>query len=160
MNKAWPSDFQGKFDLVHQRLALAAAGPAQADAVHNLGALVKPGGWIQLIEASNSIPADSGPALRHFVTAVGGVYAAFKSPFHIGKELASYVGEAGFEDVHDRVIDVKLGAANPDAELAKQGVLSTTFAARNVAGFAKSEYAVFCPLNGSHAYRRGSVFWC
>lgn len=46
IKKPWPADWQGKFDFVHQRLALVGGGPAQQQALHNLTALVNPRGWI------------------------------------------------------------------------------------------------------------------
>lgn len=51
MTEPWRITWQGAFDLVHSRMALPGIGlfPIE-DVVKNLVALVKPGGWIQLVE--------------------------------------------------------------------------------------------------------------
>ncbi|KAI6355908.1 hypothetical protein MCOR25_008064 [Pyricularia grisea] len=51
MTEPWPEKWRGYFDLVHSRMALPGVGifPLET-AVKNLISLVKPGGWIQLVE--------------------------------------------------------------------------------------------------------------
>jgi hypothetical protein len=143
INKPWPEEWKESFDLVHQRLVIVGAGPAQQQALGSLAALVKPGGWIQLIEATNELPEGTGPAFRNFIAVMKGVFTAFGSSLHPGNELSGWLQAAGFESVEDRVINTKLGATNPDPRLAKQGVYSTTVAARGLATFGKSMYSTF-----------------
>ncbi len=51
MTEPWPVDSNGTFDLVHSRAALPGVGTTPiANAVNGLIGLVKPGGWIQLVE--------------------------------------------------------------------------------------------------------------
>jgi hypothetical protein len=100
---------------------------------------VKPGGWIQLIEATNNLPEETGPAFRNFVTVMKSIFAAMGSSLTLADELPALLKEAGFVDVHDRILNTKLGATNPNPALAKQGTYSTTVAARGLAGFGASK---------------------
>lgn len=51
MTEDWPKDWEKTFDLVHSRLAIPNVGMTSlSDAVRRLIGLVKPGGWIQLVE--------------------------------------------------------------------------------------------------------------
>lgn len=63
----WPSDLHGKFDLVHQRSALQGARSSSVeDAIGLLLSLLKPGGWVQLVEMDLSLRPVDGPAIRNF----------------------------------------------------------------------------------------------
>jgi hypothetical protein len=137
--KPWPAEWKESFDLVHQRLALVVGGRNQQQVLNNLGDLVKPGGWIQLIEATNNLPEETGPAFRNFVAVMEGVFTIMGSSLKLGDELPALVKNAGFVDVHDRILNTKLGATNPNPALAKQGTYSTTIAARGLAGFGASK---------------------
>ncbi|KAH8704452.1 hypothetical protein GQ44DRAFT_732403 [Phaeosphaeriaceae sp. PMI808] len=147
INKSWPEDWRESFDFVHQRLTLAAGGSSQEGALRNLATLVKPGGWIQLIEPTNEAPEGSGPAFQNFVTAMQGVFSSMGSSTHVGNEVAGWLKAIGFEDVQDRLYHIKVGAANPNPKLAKQGVYSTTTSARGAASFGKTLPAGTIPLS-------------
>lgn len=140
INKPWPEEWKESFDLVHQRLVLVGGGSAQQQVLGNLAALVKPGGWIQLIEATNELPDGTGPAFRNFVAVMQGVFVAMGSSVHLGNDLQGWLEAAGFENVENRILSLRLGAKNPDPKLAKQGVYSTTVAARGLATFGKSKF--------------------
>jgi hypothetical protein len=124
---------------VHQRLALVGGGPNQQQILGTLAQLVKPGGWIQLIEATNQLPDESGPAFCNFMTVMKALFAALGASFRLTDELPGWLEQAGFVDVQHRDINTKLGATNPNPKLAKQGVYSTTVAARGLANFGKCE---------------------
>jgi hypothetical protein len=113
----------------------------QKDIVTNLADMVKPGGWIQLIEATNDSLDSHGPAFSNFVTIIKGIYSTFHASLKLADELPVWLKDIGFEDVQYRDIDTKLGAANPNPQLAKQGVYSTTVAARGLVQFASSKCA-------------------
>jgi hypothetical protein len=67
---AWPAEEHAKYDIVHQRLSLPGAAPCQlAVAIKNLFALVKPGGYTQLVEAEQIGP-HSGPVFEQFLDLV------------------------------------------------------------------------------------------
>lgn len=50
INKPWPESWNNTFDFVHQTLVLFQAGAKQRDAINSLAKLVKPGGYIELME--------------------------------------------------------------------------------------------------------------
>jgi len=141
IHKPWPVEWKDSFDFVHQRLGLAGAGPSAQQIVNNLAALVKPGGWIQLIEATNNLPEENGPAMHNFVTVMKSVFMTFGTSLKLGDELPDILKAAGLEDVQDRIVSTKLGATNPNAHLAKQGIYSTTVGANGLAKFGSSEYS-------------------
>ncbi|KAF1950202.1 S-adenosyl-L-methionine-dependent methyltransferase [Byssothecium circinans] len=138
INKPWPEEWKESFDLVHQRLALVAGGSSQEQVLRNLAALVKPGGWIQLIETTNEIPEDIGPAFENFLSILRSVFTAVGSTVHLGNELSGWLKAAGFEDVQDRLLHTRLGATNPDPYLAKKGVDATMAGARGHFAFVKT----------------------
>lgn len=150
VNKPWPEDWNSRFDLVHQRFVLVAGGPKQKEVLESLGELVKPGGWIQLIEATNVIPETCGPVMHSFVKVMNGVFKVMGADLKLTERIPEWLEGAGFIDVEDRIVPLKLGAKNPDATLARRGVFSTTSAATGLAGFAKSTFnlplAVACPI--------------
>jgi hypothetical protein len=78
MGEAWPEKDHGTFDLVYQRLSLPGAAPTPLlQAVTNLFALVKPGGWIQLVEAEQVVPnSECGPVFCQFLDLVRAVFDA------------------------------------------------------------------------------------
>lgn len=146
ITKPWPAEWKESFDLVHQRLALVAGGPIQKQCVSNLGAMVKPGGWIQLIEATNEPHESHGPAFRNFLTIMNGLFSHFKSSPNLDKELPEWLCELGFMDVGYKDLHLKLGALHSNPQLAKQGVYSTTIAARGLAQYVSSKGADPCIL--------------
>jgi len=131
----WPEEWRESFDIVHQRLTLVAAGPATKTAVHGLAALVKPGGWIQLIEGDGDLNDKTGPAFRDFVQLMKDVFKVMGTSLTLSRDLAPMLSEEGFVDVQERVVVGHLGASNADPELARQGAYSTTVAARGLIQF-------------------------
>jgi len=148
VNKPWPSDWTGKFDLVHQRLVLVAGGPRQKEVTLSLCNLVKPGGWIQLIEATNELPEEGcGPDMHTFVELINGIFVHMGADLGLTQHIPEWLEkDAGFVDVEFRDFDTRLGATNPEAELARRGVVSTSIAAKSLAAFGKSESSASPPL--------------
>jgi SAM-dependent methyltransferase len=144
INKPWPGEWNESFDFVHQRLVLNAAGPAQQQAVQSVLALVKPGGWIQLLEATNEVPEQNGPAMRDLDALMKSVFNAVGSNLRLTDELPAWLKAAGLVDIEDRIVTMKLGAMNPDPELGKRGTYSSMVAARMLSEFAKSESPTSC----------------
>jgi hypothetical protein len=65
MTEPWPVQWHGTFDLVHSRMALPRVGLYPLDdVVRNLVDLVKPGGWIQLVEMEWQV-WEAGPVLKN-----------------------------------------------------------------------------------------------
>ncbi|KAF2686128.1 hypothetical protein K458DRAFT_387139 [Lentithecium fluviatile CBS 122367] len=125
-----------------QSPGLPTGGPMQKQIVSTPDDLVKPGGWIQLIEATNESHESHGLA----VAIVGGIYSAFSSSLKLTKELLEWLKELGFEDVQYHDIDTKLGPLNPNLHLAKQGVYSTAVTAKSVAYYGSTLPAGMIPL--------------
>jgi len=143
INKPWPEDWKGTFDFVHQRLALVGAGAAQKEAVLALAALTKPGGWIQLIEAENILPDNMGQAMQDFFELMKVMFAILGARLDLTRQIPGWLEEAGFIDIQDRLVGMKIGATNPDPRLAKQGVFSTAIGCAAVVRFAKSEFSKY-----------------
>ncbi|KAI1421989.1 hypothetical protein F5Y12DRAFT_661069 [Xylaria sp. FL1777] len=138
VNKPWPADWKESFDFVHQRLVLVAAGSTQREALQSLGELVKPGGWIQLIEATNVLPEDSGPVMHSFVKVMNAVFDVMGADLAVTEKIPQWLEEAGFVDVHEKTVPMNLGAVNRDPTLASRGVFSTSAAATGLSKFAKT----------------------
>ncbi|ORX94826.1 hypothetical protein BCR34DRAFT_498959 [Clohesyomyces aquaticus] len=145
--KPWPVEWRQSFDLVHQRLSLGNGGTILRQVVWNLCSLVKPGGWIQLIECSHKLPEENGPAMRGFVTVLEGVQASIGVDIEFDEKIAGWLKEAGFGDIEERLVEVKLGASNPNPQLAELGILSTISAARALANYGQTLPVGAIPLS-------------
>ncbi|KAI0146900.1 hypothetical protein GGR57DRAFT_494179 [Xylariaceae sp. FL1272] len=138
VKQPWPKDWEGQFDLVHQRLVLVAAGAEQKKATLAYAGLVKPGGWIQLIEATNELREGYGPNMRAFVQLMRAIFKHMGADVDLMQHLAGWLEEAGFTDIKSRDIEMKIGATNPEPDLARRGVISTGIAVTGLSQFGKS----------------------
>lgn len=129
----WPAEWRDSFDLVHQKLVLAACDPASAKrAVAELFAMVKPGGWIQLLECDHSggfTPEQAAmyPATKRFGDLVLNAMAASGKSGQYGKSLRGWLREAGAVDVVETQMDCPVGARATTEELkehTKENMLS------------------------------------
>lgn len=112
MLDAWPEEFTSAFDLVHQRYGLTQV-PAEAcaDVVKRLFDLVRPGGYIQLVDADLlGFEKDAGhegmAEMMNFMTkffAMGGM-----DPVS-GPKLESWLRKAGAEDVEVKAMSFPMG---------------------------------------------------
>ncbi|KAI1422002.1 S-adenosyl-L-methionine-dependent methyltransferase [Xylaria sp. FL1777] len=126
ITKAWPTEWKRSFDFVHQRLVLGACGSFPFDeAVDNLAELVKPGGWIQLIEPDQTCGITDGPAMRDFITLVTFVFEDMGGHVRYAYDVKRWLLEAGMVDVEERSIPLFLGASIPDKDLARRTARST-----------------------------------
>ncbi|KAI1120158.1 O-methyltransferase-domain-containing protein [Nemania abortiva] len=113
---AWPEEWCDSFDLVHQRLVLAACDPASAKrAVAALFAMVKPRGWIQLLECDHSggfTPEQAAmyPATKRFGDVVLKAMEASGKSGQYGKSLRGWLSEAGAVDIVETQMDCPVGA--------------------------------------------------
>ncbi|KAI4144645.1 MAG: hypothetical protein LQ340_006570 [Diploschistes diacapsis] len=142
----WPPAYRGRFDLVHQRLALPGCGQyPMRRAVDALVGLVKPGGWIQLIEADHSGPASEGPAMRDSFGLIKQLFRGMGVEDGYARELKGWLQDAGLEGVEERVLDVRLGAANSDKDLARKGTRSFVLATTGLVQVARGAPTGFSP---------------
>lgn len=141
ITKPWPSDGHNSFDLVHQHLGLAGSGPHPIqDVVANLAQLVKPGGWIELVELDVDEPKDAGPALRDFIRLLREIF----TPVGMGGNFAAKMhrwlhAAAGFEDIEERFVECKGGARNPKLELVSKSINGTCDAIEPLIAMATSK---------------------
>nr|QPP19379.1 PenN [Penicillium steckii] len=119
----WPVEFEGRFDLVHQRLVLACCNPHEAEiAVANLASLGKPGGWIQLMECDHSggfspETAAAHPALAQFGRLVISHLDTKGQCGQQGLYLERYLKQAGLVNVTEKVFDIPVGRGAYKCEL-------------------------------------------
>ncbi|OKL57734.1 hypothetical protein UA08_07234 [Talaromyces atroroseus] len=124
---SWPASWQSSFDIVHMRFCVAGlADPAEAEmAVDRLINLVKPGGWIQLVDSTlltGDIVDDDKPSAK-----------LFKSMAHMLKHRGQdtnagvrikplLVNSGRLSDIQSRKVVAKLGKGASTNELANDGV--------------------------------------
>lgn len=148
VREPFPTAWRGAFDLVHQRLVMAAASPPDttvASVAASLAGLVRPGGWLQLVELDNDCVPENGPALRRLLqyhqqnSAAGGL-----GP-NLSVHLAGAMHEAGLQDVQTKVVDVNYGALNRGSqELRMKSVRSLLDVVGPVLAQAKGTSNVLC----------------
>ncbi|KAF1998246.1 hypothetical protein P154DRAFT_578072 [Amniculicola lignicola CBS 123094] len=138
INTPWPSNWTASLDLVHQRLGLAATGPNTKAVVKNLCDLVKPGGWIQLVEAEDRIDEEDGPAWKSLFQIMHDVFNMIGTNYGAIADAAKWLEEFGFEDVREEVVEVKYGKKNKDVDLARKGILGHRLSAAGLTRFAKT----------------------
>ncbi|KAF4635121.1 hypothetical protein G7Y89_g2978 [Cudoniella acicularis] len=139
INKPWPEEWKRSFDIVHQRLALAATEAGTKQMVRTISELVKPGGWIQLIEAENTLEvAKEGSAMRNFIQLILDLYAFMGVPEKLSEQLKPWLEESGFVRVQERTFACQMGVSNPNPELASNGVFSMNIAVVGLVGFGQT----------------------
>ncbi|KAI1144994.1 S-adenosyl-L-methionine-dependent methyltransferase [Nemania diffusa] len=133
----WPADLHSTFDLVHQRLTLPGAAPTPLpQVIRQLFALLKPGGWIQLVEAEQEGP-DSGPVFQEFLDLVRALFTATGAGWKYAKDMRGWLEEAGAVDIDECVVDMAFGVRNPDKALAEMSARCTAKAMDGLVKHAK-----------------------
>lgn len=123
-------------DLVHVRGSLAASSPSPITVIKNLVSLVKPGGWIQLMEMNAFSPPDNGPAMNDFARMARDVWTAIKVG-DFANNLAALLKEAGLKNVAERRYTVNIGKATKP-ELQESSALGVYGPVGPIASVAKS----------------------
>jgi hypothetical protein len=125
IREPFPSKWQGTFDLVHQRLVMAAAPPATVvSVVERLVGLLKPGGWLQLVEVDTDSVDENGPELKRFLSYAQQMSVIGGMGPNLAKELAATMREAGLQNVEEQSIDVMHGFRNKNEDLKTKSVNS------------------------------------
>jgi hypothetical protein len=122
VKKPWPQEWKSHFNLVHQRLALSAAGPKGKEVVSSLAELVKPGGWIVLEDPTALVKHEAGPAWAKAFTVMQDLMAVMGSRAGVIDEVPEWLREIGFTNVQEKVFMTKYGALNENEELTKKGL--------------------------------------
>ncbi|MCJ1434632.1 hypothetical protein MMC27_004001 [Xylographa pallens] len=77
------------------------AGLAAKIAVAHLTELVRPGGWIQLIEAENLIGEEDGPAMHDFLKLMKDVFTAMGAKVTMARHVRNWL--EGIVNVQERM---------------------------------------------------------
>ncbi|KAI7773688.1 methyltransferase [Diaporthe eres] len=133
----WPAELRGTFDLVHIRGSLAASSPMKPiEVVKNLATLLKPGGWIQLMEMNGFKAPTGGPAMNDF-------WKVGREAWHgIGvgdyaNHLKDFLTELGLKNVQEKRILCELGkTAKP--ELFERSINAVTQPSIGIVAVAKT----------------------
>lgn len=135
MTEPWPVDWQETFDLVHSRMALPGVGlnPLE-EVVQNLVGLVRPGGWIQLVEMEWQ-GWKGGPAMQLFQKAMKQLVTMVTNGQGVDMRmrLTAMFEKAGLTNIEHQIITVPLGArAKKEVqELSLQSMFATASFATN-----------------------------
>jgi len=106
-----PSEWNGKFDLVNQRLLIAALRAEEwPQAISELYRTVKAGGHVQLLEYSYHRPITSDTQ-RQFFNILLALFAAKGLSPYISDRIPSLLEEAGFTDVVVRRENIPIAAS-------------------------------------------------
>jgi hypothetical protein len=119
----WPSEWNNSFDLVHQRLVLGSVSPEIGrQAVRNLANLVKPGGYIQLVDADISAMgkgiAEETPAQRKFAEVMGQLFSMIDGNIKPGPSLRTWLEACNLEEIEEREFDLGIGSRSKDPTMA------------------------------------------
>jgi hypothetical protein len=142
--RPWPETDRNAFDLVHQRMGLFATGNQLYTAITGLVSLVKPGGWLQLVDADLTGPeaekdSPMATSVRLIKTLLGksvhgsDAYAA---------NLSRILEGCGLISVEQQVIDARLGALNPKVELVEKSTASFVHATEGMIAAARDVPAI------------------
>ncbi|KAI1778542.1 methyltransferase SirN-like protein [Hypoxylon cercidicola] len=105
----WPEQYHSIFDLVHIRGSMAGSAPeGPALVIKNLLPLLKPGGWVQLMEMNGSSPPQNGPAMTDFAKMAIEMFTAIGAG-DFANNSKRFLEEAGFQNVQERRVLVNLG---------------------------------------------------
>nr|WNS47922.1 CapG [Capnodium sp. TTI-000886] len=119
ITEPWPKEWHEFFDMVHQRQVLGFCGEFPIkQAVANLCALAKPGGWVELVEldVDQSVLGEATVA-REFFRLLEQIWNLKGMGGNFGRNLKEWMEEAGLEDVEQSLLRSKVGAkAEPGME--------------------------------------------
>lgn len=123
----WPESWQNSFDLVHMRFCVAGlADPAEAKlAIDRLISLVKPGGWIQLVDSTlltGKILDEDKPSAKLFKS-MAHMLESKGQATDAGVRIKPLLENSGrLSEIQSKEVVAKLGTGAPTDELAKDGV--------------------------------------
>ncbi|MCJ1258534.1 hypothetical protein MMC24_006367 [Lignoscripta atroalba] len=101
------------FDLVHQRLLIWGVTSTEwSSVVHNLVELVKPGGYIQLVECEWILPhvSDQQPEQKKLNLVQSWSTESFGADIHVWNKLEKLLLAEGCEDITEESFDLGYGA--------------------------------------------------
>ncbi|KAI1097709.1 S-adenosyl-L-methionine-dependent methyltransferase [Jackrogersella minutella] len=131
INKPWPEPWGSTFDFVHQTLVLFQAGPNQREALASLARLVKPGGWIELMEPQYG-NGENATAAVQFGDMVRELWGMSGTKPDFAADLEGLLTDAGFVDVASVLLPVGVGPKHKDPALADVSVDSVVAGGKNI----------------------------
>jgi hypothetical protein len=116
----WPSEDKEAYDLVHQRYCLALfTEERDKEIVKKLWDLVKPGGYIQFVEA-DMMSFEGGEnhlGLSRFMKFVDKAFPQVNMNHRPGPGVKGWLESVGASAVHEEVFSFKMGAAASSKEM-------------------------------------------
>lgn len=108
----WPTEDKGAYDLVHQRYCLAMFSPEKDEGiVKRLFELVKPGGYIQLVDA-DLMRYDGGeahPGMSKLMKFIQRAFTEAGMNPAPGPSIAGWLRKAGATDIEETVLSFQMG---------------------------------------------------
>ncbi|KAF9075063.1 S-adenosyl-L-methionine-dependent methyltransferase [Rhodocollybia butyracea] len=101
-----PESWSNRFKLVNQRLLFGALTSEQwGMALSELYRVLKPGGWIQLLESTPDAPSSSslGPTMKRYTDALAAAFVNKGLPLDLNETLDQRLKDAGFVSVQKRM---------------------------------------------------------
>ncbi|KAF2788509.1 hypothetical protein K505DRAFT_394616, partial [Melanomma pulvis-pyrius CBS 109.77] len=146
VTQPWPAEWAASFDLVHQRFVLGAVRREQLeDVVANLVALVKPGGWIQLMESDVGVRviSEEDNAAAVVWGLLRNIYLTMGVEPDVDAHLPAYFARAGLVDVSEQRIVVPIGKPRADADMGRRSAETVALTAQHLAMGAKRTLVCF-----------------
>ncbi|KAI9857133.1 MAG: hypothetical protein M1813_008624 [Trichoglossum hirsutum] len=127
ITEPWPLEWSDSFDLVHQRLVLPVVSPEVArEAVHNLVNMVKPGGFIQLVEPDISAIGkgivNETPAQHKYAEMNNQVFSITGGNIKPGPHLREWLEACNLEGIEDCQLDLGTGVRSKDTVMAESSI--------------------------------------
>ncbi|KAJ5504753.1 hypothetical protein N7463_007627 [Penicillium fimorum] len=142
IDATWQAKWQGSFDYVHQRLVLPGSEHmTHQETVTNPCQLVKPGGWIELIEQDHDSPNMGGMAKAKQV--VRDIFTHAGCDYDYPHKLCEFLDKAGMEDIKVQVFDIPIGVLSPDPEMGAKSIWQVRSA---LEGFMPTARGIECSL--------------
>lgn len=139
--RPWPAEWMGKFDLVHQRLALAVPGSAEKtiDVLRGYIDLLKPGGWIQIVELRQWTGEDDCQAFKDLTICLSDMIKTIGASLEHIDHAKDWLQNLGLIDVQEEVVEANYGIRDDKEvqEIAKKATLLTT---GSILGITTSKY--------------------
>ncbi|KAF2014412.1 hypothetical protein BU24DRAFT_423370 [Aaosphaeria arxii CBS 175.79] len=129
ITKPWPADWNGKFDLIHQRLALVVPGSEEntIKALKGYVDLLKPGGWIQLVEVRQWTKETDGQAFKDLNVCLADMIKTIGASLTHIDNAKSWLESLGLVDVQEETVEANYGTREDKKaqEIAKRSILTT-----------------------------------
>lgn len=129
IKETFPSEWNEKFDLVHQRFVMPGASPETVPSVvERLAKTLKPGGWLQLVEMDVDPTPSNGPMLDQFMRMLRELFSLIGLGPNFAIHMADNMKSIGLKNVESKEVYVAHGATIKDKSLLEKSIVSPTSA--------------------------------